>query len=333
MSNSKIPKVGNRTTLAPSISSFLKHNPSLHLGGANAFTDERRHHTEVFGIHSLPKEKVHPIHEVEFTAIRGPHGTIPVRVLYPKSGEEKRKKGEAAALVYFHGGGYTVGSVDEFENGLRQLAEESAVQIYAVDYRLAPEFAHPVQLDEYDAIISWLDSSGGKSRGISPSLICGGGDSAGGNMTAALCLRRQDHKLPPLAAQILLYPEARLPFDTPAASENNSGLYLECNGIFSFADHYLPRGIPPAHRYISPGMQEIKDLKGQPKSVVCTAGFDPLRDVGVEYARKLEEAGNVVIWRHFDRLTHGWLQMGAWSDEAENAIKELAGEVKKVVYG
>lgn len=126
---SEIPTTGTRSQLHPSIQTFLKDHPDLHLGGQEDFHDERNHHLKVFGIHKIPKDKVHPIGEVEFTAVRGPHGTIPVRVLYPKSGEDKRKNGQAGALVYFHGGGYTVGSVDEFENGLRLLAEESGVQV------------------------------------------------------------------------------------------------------------------------------------------------------------------------------------------------------------
>ena len=123
-----------------------------------------------------------------------------------------------AALIYFHDGGYTVGSVDEFENGLRLLAELSSVQIYAVEYKLAPEFRFPTQLDEYDAVIDALQGNFGNRQGIS--TVLGGGDSAGGNMTAAITLRRKDNGMKPLDAQILFYPEARVPFDTPAAVEN-----------------------------------------------------------------------------------------------------------------
>lgn len=124
MSSDKIPTVGHRTTLAPSLSSFLKDNPSLHLGGDVDFHSERRHHLEVFGRHNLPEDKRAPIGKVEFSAVRGPHGTIPIRLFYPQSVVDG-KKTDAAALIYFHGGGYTVGSVDEFENGLRILAEEA----------------------------------------------------------------------------------------------------------------------------------------------------------------------------------------------------------------
>lgn len=327
----KIPQTGTRSELLPSISAFLKKFPDLHLGGRGDFHDERSHHLEVFGIHNIPKDKIHPIHRVEHTAIPGPHGTIPLRVLYPTSGEEHRAKSQAGALIYFHGGGYTVGSIDEFENGLRLLAEKSGVQVYAVEYRLAPEHHYPVQLDEYDAVIDALQGQFGQQRGVQH--VLGGGDSAGGNMTAAVTLRRKDNGKKPLVAQILLYPEARVPFDTPAAVENNSGFYLECNGIFSFADHYLPRGVPPSNRYISPGMQAVKDLQGQPPAAIYTSGFDPLRDVGVEYASKLQQAGNQVVWRHYDGMTHGWLQMTAWSADAVSAVGDVALDIHRLTYG
>lgn len=124
MAKSSIPKIGERTKLASSISSFLKDNPTLHLGGDVDFHQERRHHLEVFGFHALSEEKRAPIGKVEFHMVRGPHGTIPIRLFYPKSVLNGDKR-DVAALVYMHGGGYTVGSVDEFENGLRLLAEGS----------------------------------------------------------------------------------------------------------------------------------------------------------------------------------------------------------------
>lgn len=161
----RIPTVGPRARdLHYSIRDFLSAHPLLELGGQEHFTVERRRHQEVFGIHALPKDRIHPIDDVEFTAIRGPHGTIPIRVLYPSSGKDNRNKGRAGALIYFHGGGYTVGSVDEFENGLRLVAEESGCQVYAVEYRLAPEFKYPVQLDEYSAVIDWVQGEGGRTR-------------------------------------------------------------------------------------------------------------------------------------------------------------------------
>lgn len=130
MSSLTIPTIGTRAhRINGGIADFLANHPELELGGVKGFTAERQHHVEIFGLHHLPGSKVHPIGEVEFTAIRGPHGTIPIRVLYPSSGEAKRSRGESGALVYFHGGGYSVGSVDEFENGLRLVAEVSECQV------------------------------------------------------------------------------------------------------------------------------------------------------------------------------------------------------------
>lgn len=317
----KIPTTGTRSHLTPSISTFLKDHPDLHLGGIDDFHQERAHHLKVFGITNIPSNLHHPIASITHTAIPGPYSTIPIRILSPSTPS-------STALIYFHGGGYTVGSVDEFENGLRLLAESSSTHVFAVEYRLAPEHRYPTQLDEYDAVIEALHSSFGQPYGIR--TVLGGGDSAGGNMTAAISLRRKDEGKKNLDGQVLFYPEARVPFDTPAAVENNSGYYLECNGIFAFADHYLPRGVPPSTRYVSPGMQEAGKLGGLPPALVYTSGWDPLRDVGVEYASKLQAAGNDVTWRHHGGMTHGWLQMTAWSKEAAEAVKEVGGDIRKI---
>ncbi|KAI0362170.1 hypothetical protein OH77DRAFT_1416389 [Trametes cingulata] len=334
---SSIPTVGNRTTLAPSVKQLLSSGPTsdLHLGGVEAYQEERRHHTEILGWHNLSEEAraKAPIENVEFTAVRTKHGTISVRIFHPQSGEERRKRGDAGALIYMHGGGYTVGCVDDFEHGLRVLAEASGCQVYAVDYHLAPEYRYPTQLDEFSAIVDWVQGPEGKKRGVHPDKVAGGGDSAGGNMTAALALRRRDNSQKNIAAQLLVYPEARLPFDTKACQENNTGLYLEANGVFSFADHYLPRGVPPATPYVSPGMQDIDNLKNVPPAMVFTAGFDPLRDVGVEYAHKLQKAGNAVHWTHHPELTHGFLQFGPWSEECLNATKDMGRVLGDALYG
>ncbi|KAI9692747.1 MAG: hypothetical protein M1820_009390 [Bogoriella megaspora] len=315
MSN-RIPTTGNRSTLDQSLETFLKDRPTLHLGGDVDFHQERRHHLEIFGFHALPEDKRAEVGKVEFEGVRGPHGSIPVRLFYPKEVVQKSRK-NAAALVYMHGGGYTVGSVDEFENGLRLIAEAFGAifsikwtAVIGVEYRLAPEHHFPTQLDD-----------------ISSDLVFGGGDSAGGNMTEAITLRRRDEG----KKNIL-----RIPFDTKAAEENNSGLYLECNGIFSFADHYLPKApgktYPPSYKYVSPGMQSVEYLREQPPVALFTCGFDPLRDVGVEYGSKLQEAGVDIQWHHYPSLTHGFLQFAPWSKECMKASMDVAKESKRLAY-
>ena len=138
MSASSFPEVGTRShRVNGAVADFFANHPDLELGGVQGFSVERQRHMEVFALHRLPSTRINPIGQVEFTAIRGPHGTIPIRVLYPLSGEARRAKGEAGALVYFHGGGYSIGSVDEFENGLRLIAEESGCQVIQVQAQLA----------------------------------------------------------------------------------------------------------------------------------------------------------------------------------------------------
>lgn len=205
-----------------------------------------------------------------------------------------------------------------------------------MEYRLAPEHHFPTQLDEYSTIVDWAQGPEGSARGISSDLVFGGGDSAGSNMAEALVLRRRAEGKKNVAGQLLLYPESRIPFDTPAAEENNSGFYLECNGIISFADHYLPKApeksYPPSFEHVSPGMQSIKYLKDQPPAALFTCGFDPLRDVGVEYGSKLQQAGVDVRWHHYPELTYGFLQMAPWSHEALNATMDVASELRRMAY-
>ncbi|KAL6238346.1 hypothetical protein BDW75DRAFT_247438 [Aspergillus navahoensis] len=270
-----IPTAASRTTLDPEIDAFLKEYPQLVLGGGNLL-EERRIHTQLFGFTSHRPEKQAGIGRVEFTGFRGPHGTINVRVLYPSS-PQLNAQNLTPALIYFHGGGYTVGAGDDFENGCRILAEKAGVQVHLPEYRLAPEWQYPTQLDEYEAVLDWLKGDGGKERGVDPDLVFGGGDSAGGNMTAALSLRLRDEGKQPMAGVFLLYPEAKLPFGTGAATENNPGPYLNCNGIFQFASNYIPSGVPPSTLYISPGQHPASSLKGLPPAAVYTCGFDCLR--------------------------------------------------------
>ncbi|AEO60496.1 hypothetical protein MYCTH_2069956 [Thermothelomyces thermophilus ATCC 42464] len=332
-----VPEVGTRAPrVNGDIADFLANHPDLELGGAQGYTIERRKHMEVFALHRLPKFKVNPIRAVEFTAIRGPHGTIPIRVLYPDNGEPRRGEGKMGGIIYFHGGGYCTGSVDEFENGLRLLAEESACIIFAPDYRLAPEFPYPTQLDEFDAVIDWVLDGAAQQRGVDRTRLVAAGDGAGGSLATAVCMRRRDEGKHPVAAQVLLYPATSLPTDTPAAEENRAGFYLQFNGIFGFADHYLPHtisGPSPTFMYVAPGKQPCAALASLPPAAVVTNGYDPLRDVGLAYAGKLRAVGGLARWRHYADLTHAWLQMTAWSAAARDAARDVGLIVRDMLYG
>ncbi|KIW34573.1 uncharacterized protein PV07_01349 [Cladophialophora immunda] len=127
-------------------------------------------------------------------------------------------------------------------------------------------------------------------------------NSAGGNMTEAVAVRRRDEGRKNMAGQLLLSPESRVLFDTPAAKENNTGPLSR-------------EAYPPSHMYISSGKQSVDFLKGEPEVVLFTCGFDPLRDAGVEYGSKLHEADVAVRWHNYPDLTHGFLQMAPVSEK------------------
>lgn len=156
-------------------------------------------------------EEMPPIGRIEHLGLRGPHGTIPVRVYHPS----KLGPADGAALVYLHGGGFVVGSLDQFDTAMRHLAEGSGAQVYCVDYKLAPEYQWPVQLEENAFVVRWLFEHADE-RGVDARRIALGGDSAGGNMTCTITLKLRDEDGPRLALQMPLYPEPTLPSETKA---------------------------------------------------------------------------------------------------------------------
>lgn len=248
------------------------------------------------------------------------------RLRYGKAAKEK-----GAAFIYIHGGGWTVGSLPEFDTFFRIMAEEGGVQVYAIEYHLAPEHKYPTQLREVEATLRWLHQNA-SGRGVDPDRIAVGGDSAGGNMTAVTALRMRELKGPKIALQVLVYPEAKVPFETLAGAENCTGLYLETQGVFLFAWNMLPQGKNHTDYDITPLLAD-KTLpdghKNLPKAFVITNGYDPLRDTGFEYAKKLKAAGNEVLYVNHEDLTHGFIQFTKWSKRAMEETVELARIVGK----
>ena len=307
---SDLPETVARTTMDPEIAEWLKTGPVL--GGPESFYKQRRAH-DAFIDADKP-----PIGRIEHLGLCGPHGTVPVRVYYPF----KPGPAEGAALVYLHGGGFVVGSLDQFETAMRRLSEGSGAQVYCVDYKLAPEYQWPVQIDENEFVVRWLFEHAAE-RGVDPARIALGGDSAGGNMTCTISLRLRDTGGPLLALQMPLYPETALPFDTKAGIENRTGAYVDTAGVHQFLWHLLPHGVDYTQPYVTPmNADSHADL---PPALLVTCGFDMLRDVGHAYARKLAAAGNDLTYVHHPHLPHGFIQMTAHSRHCLAATEELAG--------
>ncbi len=293
----------------PEIAAWLKTGPVL--GSHKPFYVQRREH-DAF----IDKVKP-PIGRIEHIALDGPYGTIPVRVFYPS----KPGPGDGGALVYMHGGGFIVGSLDQFDTAMRRISEVSGAQVYLVDYKLAPEYQWPTQMDEGEFVVRWLFENASQ-RGVDPGRIALGGDSAGGNMTCTISLKLRDEGGPKLALQMPLYPEAAMPFNTRAGVENVSGGYVDTAGVLLFVWCLLPQGTDYSQPYVTP--LNAPDHSGLPPALLVTCGYDMLRDVGHAYAKKLADAGNDITYVHYPELPHGIIQMTTHSKKCLDATNEIA---------
>lgn len=216
-----IPDIVGSGTKDPEIAEWLKTGPVL--GSHKPIHVQRREH-DAFIDPSPP-----PVGRIEYLGVSGPHGTIPIRVYHPTD------PGDAAlpALIYLHGGGFIVGSLDQFDTAMRRRCEGARVQVYAVDYKLAPEYQWPVQIEEGECVVRWLFEHADE-RGVDPGRIALGGDSAGGNQTCVIAQKLRDEGGPRLKLQMPLYPETKMPFDTAAGIENREGGYVDTAGVLLF---------------------------------------------------------------------------------------------------
>jgi acetyl esterase len=251
-------------------------------------------------------------------SVPGPAGAIPVRVYRP--GDEP-----APVLVYFHGGGWVLGSLNTHHGVCASLAETAGCVVCSVDYRMAPEHRFPAAVEDAWAATVWLAENADQVGGR-PGALAVGGDSAGGNLAAVCALRARDTGLP-LALQLLVYPVTDADLDTSTYREFADGYFLTAYSMHWFWDHYLPEGEGDRfHPDASP--LRADDVSGTAPAFVLTAEFDPLRDEGEAYARRLEEAGVPVTLRRYDGMIHGFYRMPAVIGRANDALAETAEAVR-----
>jgi len=255
---------------------------------------------------------------VEPLAIPAPHGSIPARIYTPTA--PRQASGLAPCLVFFHGGGWVIGDLDSHDVVCRKLADEGKLLVISVDYRLAPEHKFPAAVDDAIAATRWIADHSGK-LGVDASRLMVGGDSAGGNLAAVVAIAARDGNGPAIAGQVLIYPATEAARIHPSHSEPETSILLTHSVTRYFYESYLNSTADVRDWRASPA--RAGTLVGLPPAYVLTAGADPLRDEGDEYARRLKAAGVAVTWRHFAGQFHGFFTMGKLLQQANVAAAEI----------
>lgn len=268
--------------------------------------------------------RAEPVGAVADLFVPGPV-PIPLRAYTPAEG----RGGPRPALVYFHGGGWVLGDVGSVDGICRRLANASGCVVISVDYRLSPEHKFPGPLSDcFEAVWHVFDEP--ETFGVDRRRIAVGGDSAGGNLAAAVALKARDRGDLPLAFQLLIYPITDHAFDTPSYRENAEGFGLTREMMAWYWDRYLASPEDGRSPLASP--LRAPDLSGLPPALVITAGFDVLRDEGEAYAARLREAGVPVALSRYGGMIHGFLQMADGFDRARAAVRE-AGDALRAALG
>jgi len=259
--------------------------------------------------------------DVRDFAIPGPHGEIPVR-FYEPQGLAK----PSGLLVYYHGGGWTIGDLETHDGHCRRMARWGNCRVLAVDYRLAPEHAFPKGHDDALAAAKYaFDHSA--ELGVDPKRIAVGGDSAGGNLAASVALDLRDDPDRQLAFQLLLYPAVTDEWET-ASRKTLDGPILTFQAMRWFEKMLAAAGHPEAHR-LSP--MRAESLRGVAPALVVTAGHDCLKDEGAAYAERLADAGVAARHIEYPHLPHDFYIMADVSPAVIAAAKETAAALKAAI--
>jgi acetyl esterase len=256
-------------------------------------------------------------------AIPAPHGSIPARVYTPTT--LRQTGGLAPCLVFFHGGGWVIGDLDSHDVVCRKLADEGELIVISVDYRLAPEHKFPAAVDDAIGATKWI-ADNARQLGIDASHLSVGGDSAGGNLAAVVAIAARDGNGPAISAQVLIYPATEASRTHPSHSEPETSILLTHSVTRYFYESYLNGAADINDWRASPA--RASTLIGLPPAYVLTAGADPLRDEGCEYAERLKQAGVPVTYRHFPGQFHGFFTMGKLLQQANVAASDIAAWLK-----
>lgn len=244
-----------------------------------------------------------------------------LRLYYPREGEK------LPILLYFHPGFFIRGDVDSHDTICRQLAIASDCIVASVNYSLSPEHRFPAPLEDGHAALMWMARNPQEINADGRLAI--GGENAGGNLAAALTHRLRDEREIELDFQVLIYPQVDLTLSMPSVEKYGYDYLLEKEALDWYISKYLPPEISRKDPRVSPLFEPSFD--GLPKALVITAEFDPLKDEGEAYAKKLKEASIPTIHLCYPGMAHGFFQMGGVIDEGKNAL-EFVGKTLKEAF-
>ncbi len=268
---------------------------------------------------ALAREARSPVSTEDGTA-PGPAGEVPVRIYRPAGGGTA----PLPVVVYFHGGGFVLGSLDSHDRLCRQIAAGVPAVVVGVGYRLAPEDPFPAAVDDAVAATRWAWAVA-PSLGADPARLVVAGDSAGGNLAAVVARRAALSGSPTVAMQVLLYPVTEMTGSQPSHAQNGEGYFLTTEDMAWFRECYLPEGTDVEDPDVSPLL--AADVAGLPPALVVTAELDPLRDEGEAYARRLQDAGVPVTLERYDGMIHGFMSMDGVLDAGARAVDRMLATI------
>lgn len=264
-----------------------------------------------------------PVARVEDRTIAGPGGDLPVRIYWPSEDPDP------PLTVFFHGGGFVICDLESHDPLCRAMCNAARSIVVSVDYRRAPESPFPAAIDDAYAATRWVVDSA-EDLGADPSRVAVAGDSAGGNLAAAVALRARDEGAPELSFQLLIYPMTNYDFSTASYRENGEGYYVTEAALRWYWDHYLADPADGDDPYASPLQSD--DLGGLPPAFIVTAEFDPLRDEGEAYGQRLRQAGVDVTAVRYDGMFHGFFSLAATLDAGRRANREAFTALRDALH-
>ncbi|MEV6976297.1 alpha/beta hydrolase fold domain-containing protein [Kitasatospora sp. NPDC093806] len=267
-----------------------------------------------------------PVAAVEEHRLPGPDGELTLRLYRPADPILPGRR--LPVLLYLFGGGWTLGSPDTSDAICRALTNAVGCATASVGYRLAPEHPFPAAVHDCHAAARWL-AANAEALGLDPDRLAVGGDSAGGNLAAALTLLARDHGGPALRHQLLVYPNTDHGADTPSLREHDDPALFNRRSVAWYWGHYLADPADGAHPHASP--LRVPDLSGLPPATVVTAEYDPLRDEGERYAEALRAAGVPVETRRYAGMPHGFFAMTGTLDDAAAAQAYAAARLREAL--